>query len=141
MVVFLIGGESRLMDGLINKFNKDGHRVYLLTGNRNVRTSYQKVFEKYNFKYDSDSIREIFASTNPDVVIFTGAQDTHYRWENARKEAVQFSTDLTNILSAYSSVKNGRFCICPRRMFLENLIQRMFRRLSPYRPIAFMHLL
>ena len=48
MVVFLIGGESRLMDGLINKFNKDGHRVYLLTGNRNVRTSYQKVFEKYN---------------------------------------------------------------------------------------------
>lgn len=69
MVVFLIGGESRLMDGLINKFNKDGHRVYLLTGNRNVRTSYQKVFEKYNFKYDSDSIREIFASTNPDVVI------------------------------------------------------------------------
>ena len=52
MVVFLIGGESRLMDGLINKFNKDGHRVYLLTGNRNVRTSYQKVFEKYNFKYD-----------------------------------------------------------------------------------------
>ena len=44
MVVFLIGGESRLMDGLINKFNKDGHRVYLLTGNRNVRTSYQKVF-------------------------------------------------------------------------------------------------
>ena len=80
-----------------------------MTGNRNVRTSYQKVFEKYNFKYDSDSIREIFASTNPDVVIFTGAQDTHYRWENARKEAVQFSTDLTNILSAYSSVKNGRF--------------------------------
>lgn len=109
MVVFLIGGESRLMDGLINKFNKDGHRVYLLTGSRNGRTSYQKVFEKYNFNYDSDSIREIFESTNPDVVIFTGAQDTHYRWENARKEAVQFSTDLTNILSAYSSVKNGRF--------------------------------
>ena len=109
MVVFLIGGESRLMDGLINKFNKDGHRVYLLTGIRNGRTSYQKVFEKYNFNYDSDSIREILASTNPDVVIFTGAQDTHYHWENARKEAVQFSTDLTNILSAYSSVKNGRF--------------------------------
>lgn len=109
MVVFLIGGESRLMDGLINKFNKGGHRVYLLTGNRSGRTAYQKVFEKYNFNYDSDSVREIFASTNPDVVIFTGAQDTHYHWENARKEAVQFSTDLTNILSAYASVKKGRF--------------------------------
>ncbi len=109
MVVLLIGGESRLMDGLINKFNKDGHRVYLLTGSRNAKTSYQKVFEKYNFNYDSDSIRNILVSTNPDVVIFTGAQDTHYRWEDARKEAVQFSTDLTNILSAYSSVKEGRF--------------------------------
>ncbi len=109
MVVFLIGGESRFMDGLINKFNKDGHRVYLLTGSRNAKTSYQKVFEKYNFNYDSDSIRNILVSTNPDVVIFTGAQDTHYRWEDARKEAVQFSTDLTNILSAYSSVKEGRF--------------------------------
>ncbi len=109
MVVLLIGGESRLMDGLISKFNKDGHRVYLLTGSRNAKTSYQKVFEKYNFNYDSDSIRNILVSTNPDVVIFTGAQDTHYRWEDARKEAVQFSTDLTNILSAYSSVKEGRF--------------------------------
>ena len=109
MVVLLIGGESRLMDGLINKFNKDGHRVYLLTGSRNAKTSYQKVFEKYNFNYDSDSIQNILVSTNPDVVIFTGAQDTHYRWEDARKEAVQFSTDLTNILSAYSSVKEGRF--------------------------------
>ena len=109
MVVLLIGGESRLMDGLISKFNKDGHRVYLLTGSRNAKTSYQKVFEKYNFNYDSDSIRNILVSTIPDVVIFTGAQDTHYRWEDARKEAVQFSTDLTNILSAYSSVKEGRF--------------------------------
>lgn len=37
MVVFLIGGESRLMDGLINKFNKDGHRVHLLTGKQKCK--------------------------------------------------------------------------------------------------------
>ena len=109
MVVFLVGGESRFMDAMINKLNKDGHRVYLLTGSKNSHTSYQKVFEKYNFEYESDSVREILVSANPDVVIFMGAQDTRYNWENARRTSVQFTADLTNIISAYSSVKKGRF--------------------------------
>ena len=69
MIAFLIGGEGRFMDAMINKLNKDGHRVYLLTGTKNSHTSYQKVFEKYNFEYDSDSIREILVSANPDIVI------------------------------------------------------------------------
>ena len=72
MIAFLIGGEGRFMDAMINKLNKDGHRVYLLTGTKNSHTSYQKVFEKYNFEYDSDSIREILVSANPDIVIFMG---------------------------------------------------------------------
>ena len=78
MIAFLIGGEGRFMDAMINKLNKDGHRVYLLTGTKNSHTSYQKVFEKYNFEYDSDSIREILVSANPDIVIFMGAHDTRY---------------------------------------------------------------
>ena len=83
MIAFLIGGEGRFMDAMINKLNKDGHRVYLLTGSKNSQTSYQKVFEKYNFEYDSDSIREILVSANPDVVIFMGAYDSRYTWEPA----------------------------------------------------------
>ena len=43
-----------------------------MTGSKNSQTSYQKVFEKYNFEYDSDSIREILVSANPDVVILWG---------------------------------------------------------------------
>ena len=42
MIAFLIGGEGRFMDAMINKLNKDGHRVYLLTGTKNSHTSYQK---------------------------------------------------------------------------------------------------
>ena len=86
------------MDAMINKLNKDGHRVYLLTGTKNSHTSYQKVFEKYNFEYDSDSIREILVSANPDIVIFMGAHDTRYDWENSRKTSVQFTADLTNVI-------------------------------------------
>ena len=49
MVVLLAGGSSVLMDAMISKLNKNGHRVYLLTGQRDNRFSYKQVFEKYNF--------------------------------------------------------------------------------------------
>ena len=34
MIVFLVGGESRLMDDLITKMEKEGHKTYLLTGKK-----------------------------------------------------------------------------------------------------------
>lgn len=109
MVALLIGGGSRLMDALINKLNKCGHRVYVLTGGKEVQFSYPRVFEKYNFPYDSDSLNEIFTSIKPDVVIYSGAFDTNYRWNMARKELVQYTADLTNVLSAFSGCNKGRF--------------------------------
>ena len=75
MVVFLVGGESRLMDALITKMEKDGHKTYLLTGKRDGRGKYRRVFERYNFPYDSESVREIFSNVNPGPMIptMTGA--------------------------------------------------------------------
>ena len=88
MIVFLVGGESRLMDALITKMEKDGHKTYLLTGKRDGRGKYRRVFERYNFPYDSESVREIFTNVNPDLVIFLGAYDTNYDWSDARRESV-----------------------------------------------------
>ncbi len=110
MVVLLIGGGSVLMDEMIGKLTKNGHRVYLLTGQKNPRFSYKRVFEKYNFPYDSGSIKDIFESTRPDVVLFLGAYDTNFDWEgDARQESVRYVSGLVNILSAYSIVKGGKF--------------------------------
>lgn len=109
MVVLLVGGESSLMDMLIHKLNKDKHRVYLLTGNRNRKSVYPHVFEKFDFPYDSDSVGEIFASAIPDVTIFLGAYDTNFDWSDARKEAVRYMACLSNILSAQSLHREGRF--------------------------------
>lgn len=110
MVVLLVGGgSSRLMDAMINKLNKCGHRVYLLTGKKESHFTYPRVFERYDFPYDSDSMKEIFESIRPDVTIFLGAYDTNYTWEYTRKESVQYTADLTNILSAYSVCRRGRF--------------------------------
>ena len=105
MIVFLVGGESRLMDALITKMEKDGHKTYLLTGKRDGRGKYRRVFERYNFPYDSESVREIFTNVNPDLVIFLGAYD----WSDARRESVRYTADLTNLLSAYAFKQNGRF--------------------------------
>lgn len=110
MVVLLIGGSGVLMNALIDKMNKNGHRVYLLTGQRESRGSYKRVFERYDFPYDSGSIKDIFESVRPDVTIFTGAYDTGFDWETlSRQESVRYMAGLMNILSACSMAGTGRF--------------------------------
>lgn len=108
MIVFLVGGESRLMDALITKMEKDGHKTYLLTGKRDGRGKYRRVFERYNFPYDSERAGN-FTNVNPDLVIFLGAYDTNYDWSDARRELICYTADLTNLLSAYAFKQNGRF--------------------------------
>lgn len=109
MVVLLAGGGSVLMNAIIDKLNKNGHRVYLLTGKKENRFSYRRVFEKYNFSYESGSIKDIMDSIKPDVMVFTGAYDTNFSWESPRQEAVGYTAGLMNILSAFSMMKTGRF--------------------------------
>lgn len=109
MIVLLMGGSGRFMDAMISKFNKYGHRVYLVTGHRNNHSSYRRVFEKYDFSYDSDSLKEVFASTRPDLVVHMGAYDTNYDWLRSRQESVRYTADLMNILAAFSVVGKGRF--------------------------------
>lgn len=98
-----------MMDAMIDKFNKSGHRVFLLTGNRENRASYKRVFEKYNFSYDDDSVQEIIKSIKPDATIFMGAWDTNFNWSADRQESVRYAAGLTNILAACSLIEKGRF--------------------------------
>lgn len=109
MDILLIGGASQMMNALIDKFNKNGHRVFLLTGQRKSQASYKHVFEKYNFSYDDDSIQEIFKSIRPDITVFTGSYDSNFDWGKVQQESVRYMAGLTNILSAYSLVGSGRF--------------------------------
>lgn len=109
MNILLIGGSGSLINNLIIKLNKEGHRLYLLTGDRYKQAPYQKVFERYDFTYDCACLNEIFESVSPDLTIYMGAFDTNYRWQEEKKEAVKYSTGLTNILMAYSMNSSGRF--------------------------------
>ena len=111
MNILLIGGAGNLINNLIIKLNKEGHRISLLTGIRYGKASYQRVFEKYDFPYESESLKEIFESVRPELTIFMGAYDTNFKWtgESVEREAVRFSNCLMNILMAYSQYTEGRF--------------------------------
>lgn len=109
MNVLLIGGGSRITDSIIDKLNKANHRIYLLTGHRDKRESYKHVFQRYDFPYDDDSVKDIFESVKPEMVFFLGAFDRNFDWERERRESVRYTTSLMNIFSAYSMVGKGRF--------------------------------
>ena len=109
MKVLLIGGESSLTNKLIVKLRKEKHRLFLVTGQRNKNIYFEKVFERFDFPYDDDSMLQIFRSVRPDLTIFMGAQDSNFDWENVQQEAVRYNASLTNILMSYALIGTGRF--------------------------------
>ncbi len=109
MDVLLIGGPGNVTNALIEKLNKEGDRISVLTGTTLRKHAYKHIFEEYAFSYESTSIKEIFESVDPDVTIFLGAFDTNYNWKKAREESVRYSAGLLNVLMAYSLVKCGKF--------------------------------
>lgn len=108
MNILLIGGSCSLMDSVILKFRKEGHRVFILTGDQYRRNRYKKVFERYDFPYDSEHLSDILESINPDATILMGAFDTNYHWQDEGRETVRFTSHLVNILVAYSGRKKGK---------------------------------
>lgn len=109
MNVLLIGGSGSLINSLIVKFKKEGHRIFLLTGDRYKKQKYEPVFERYNFAYSSENLQEIMESVRPDMTIYTGAFDPNYRWMSEERETVRFTSDLMNVLVAYSTIRMGKF--------------------------------
>lgn len=110
MNILLVGGSSVMMDEMIDKLKKNGHRIYLLTGKKDKAVSYRTVFQRYDFACDDDSVKDIMESARPDLVVFMGAYDTNFDWRSAgRQESVRYTTSLVNVLSAYSMTGTGRF--------------------------------
>ncbi len=112
MNILLVGGPGSLINNLIIKLKKEGHRIFLLSGSRYKKPSYQKVFERYNFSYDSPCLNEIFESVSPDITIYMGAFDTNYDWQDVEEEehnATLYIAGLTNLLMAYARRRDSKF--------------------------------
>lgn len=105
MDILLTGGTSYFMDAMIDKFTKEGHRVYVLSGNKYGTDRYKKVFEQYDFSYDAVVINEVIESIAPDTVIFSGAYDSNYSKESDQGQIVSYTTGLVNLLMALQCSK------------------------------------
>lgn len=110
MNVLLIGGPSQLMDTMVDILNKNGHKSYLLMEGGKYSSAYKHAFEKYSFSYQDESVKDIMQSIEPDAVLFMGAQDTSFAWEEkGGQELCRYTASVANIISLYAAFAKGRF--------------------------------
>lgn len=132
MKILLIGGCSSFINNIIIKMKKEGHRVYLITGSRYNKKPYQRVFERYDFPYDTNCLNEIFESVAPDITIYMGAYDSNYNWKDEEAEAVRYNACMLNIIMAYIMGKKGRFIyLSSEEVFEGNYESRISEEESP----------
>lgn len=110
MNVLLIGGPSHLMDTMVDVLNKNGHKSYLLMEGGRDSSAYKHAFEKYSFSYQDESVKDIMQSIEPDAVLFMGAQDSSFAWEEkGSRELPRYTASVANIVSLYAAFSKGRF--------------------------------
>lgn len=108
MDVMIVGGMSPMMKRLLLKLHKEGHKSFVITGNRNPSVRYEHVYERYNFPFDSTAVEEVFKSVNPDVTILMGAFDGNLIGEDPKREAISYAAGLQNVLLSWSELEKGR---------------------------------
>ena len=109
MDVLLVGSTSNLMQKLVDKLDKEKHRIFVLTEEGKEVPGYRRAFETYRFDYDNTCIREIFNSVKPDVTIFMGAFDWNFDWCGGQGASVTYTSAVLNMLMAFAAQQKGRF--------------------------------
>lgn len=137
MDVLLIGGASGFANTIINKLNKEGNRVFVLSEEREILQEYKGVFEKYYFAYDNKCIMEIMDSIKPDIVIFMGAYDINFDWQDARNTSLHYSAGLLNILMAFSILHKGKFIYLSNEEVFSVSNEKNISEIAEASPIGF----
>lgn len=109
MDVLLVGSTSNLMQKLVDKLDKEKHRIFVLTEEGKEVLSYRRAFETYRFSYHNACIREVFNSVKPDVTIFLGAYDWNFNWEGGQNTSIDYSSAILNMLMAFAAQQKGKF--------------------------------
>lgn len=109
MKVFIVGKYNTFVNELIKKLYKENDKIYVLTGEKFHGPKPHRVFEQYSFPYSGDSIIEVLDSVQPDVVLFTGAYDANFQWQNIRSESMHFMSGLINLIMSAEMHKIKHF--------------------------------
>lgn len=109
MNVLLVGKNSYFTRLIVEKLNKEGHRVFVLTEDAKTSHTTRRIFETYHFSYTDSCIREVLSSIQPDAVIYMGAYDHNFRWNDKQSQAGEYTSALMNVLLSFLAVSEGRF--------------------------------
>lgn len=116
MRILIVGSYNPFSVMLIEKLVKENHSCFMLTNQKEDIGKWirQKVLEEYNFAYDSDSVRHVIDSVNPEKVIFTGAYDTWFDFKSIKQQPVEYMAGLVNILISC------RLCGVPHFIYISS---------------------
>lgn len=109
MNILLVGKNSNFTQLLVEKLDKEGHRIFLLTEEPKTVRASRKIFESYHFSYEDSCIRDVLSSIQPDAVIFMGAYDHNFKWSGTQNWAGKYTSGLLNVLLSFLAVSEGRF--------------------------------
>lgn len=130
--VLIVGKYSVFVSQLIEKYDKEGWEVYLLTGSNKKNRRYKNVFEQYDFQYNTDSVKNVIDSASPDLIIFTGAYDDNFSQRSTRYESSYYLSSLVNILMSANMLNVPSFAyISSHEVFGENYITHIKENTSP----------
>lgn len=101
--------KSPFQQKLCARLKKEKNDVFVLTGGVTGELKPAFVFQDYRFPFSSESVADVMVSISPDVVIFCGAQDASYRWENTTVQFIQYISGLMNVLLSAKQVLVKKF--------------------------------
>lgn len=108
MNIIVVGSTGTFAEMMMDRLYKEGHRIFVLTREKNSQYRGRKVFEVYRFPYENPCVKDVVESVRPDVILYLGAFDRSYRWED-KEEEVSYVAGLTNLLSDFAEQGSGRF--------------------------------
>ena len=62
MNILLVGKNGNFTQLLVEKLDKEGHRIFLLTEEPKTVRASRKIFESYHFSYEDSCIRDVLSS-------------------------------------------------------------------------------
>lgn len=119
MNVLLIGGSGSLMNSMVARLHKEGHRIFVLTADKDRKKKDKFVFEYYRFDYGSESVPQVLESVCPDVTLFFGACDPAVQLDEDTR-CVQYLSGFMNLLVSFAMQRKGRFVYLSSSAIFEN---------------------
>lgn len=96
--VLIIGQYGFMMNHLIDRLHREKCDIYTIAGHRSKETADKlPTHTIFEFSPDSTAVKYIMQCIKPDTVIFMGAQNDSYDWNNDTT-FTQYTAELNNVL-------------------------------------------